>query len=272
MKTRPNSLVLVHGAGSGPWVYEGWRDCFPEVTVLAIDLQAGLEVATASHADYAQIVVEAAATLPAPVVLCGWSMGGLVVLQAAERVRPHSVVLLEASPPAEVQGFNPDTDVAYGVFDPEVVYGTFPPGMRARPESTRARAERKRGISIPTLPCPSLVIYGDAFREERGKAIARLYSSDEFDFPGLDHWALVREPRVRMTVGTGSASPPRPDEVQITLTKTVRSRGPSNSHKNTACRSPSASLPSTSGIVSEEAISAARTCDHGLRSPSCTCS
>lgn len=200
MKTRPNSLVLVHGAGSGPWVYEGWSDSFPGVTVLAVDLQDGIDVATASHADYAQSVVEAAATLPTPVVLCGWSMGGLVVLQAAEGVRPHRVVLLEASPPAEVQGCNPETEIADGVFDPEMVYGTFPPGMRARPESVRARAERKRGISIPTLPCPSLVIYGDSFREERGKALAQLYGSDEFDFPGLDHWALVREPRARTTV------------------------------------------------------------------------
>lgn len=192
--------MLVHGAGSGPWVYEGWSDCFPGASVIAPDLQDGIDVATASHADYVQMIVEAAATLAAPTVLCGWSMGGLVVLQAAERVRPHSVVLLEPSPPAEIQGFSSETDVADGVFDPEAVYGEFPPGMRARPESARARAERKRGISIPTLPCSSLVIYGDAFREERGKAVAQLYGSDELDFPGLDHWALVREPLVRMTV------------------------------------------------------------------------
>lgn len=200
MRTGPSSLVLVHGAGSGPWVYEGWSDDFPGLTVVAVDLQDRLDVATASHADYAQVVVEAAAMLAGPVVLCGWSMGGLVVLQAAERVQAHGVVLLEPSPPAEVQGFSPDTDVTDGAFDPEVVYGEFPAGIRARPESVRARAERKRGISIPTLPCPSLVIFGDEFREERGKAIARLYGSDESDFPGLDHWALVREPRVRMTV------------------------------------------------------------------------
>lgn len=71
---------------------------------------------------------------------------------------------------------------------------------------------------------------------------------------------------------TGSACRSQLDEVQIVLTKTVRSRGPSNSHKNTACRSPSASLPSRSGIVSEEDISAARTCAHGFWSASCTCS
>jgi len=55
------------------------------------------------------------------------------------------------------------------------VYGSFPSDMRARPESLFARAERKRGISVPSLPCPSLVIYGDEFREECGLTLVSLY-------------------------------------------------------------------------------------------------
>jgi len=200
MPAPPCSLLLVHGAGSGAWVYEGWSDCFPGIAVVAVDLQEGLDVAAASHGDYAGIVAEAATRLPAPVSLCGWSMGGLVVLQAANRARPHSVILLEPSPPGEIQGYSTDTEIANGAFDPEAVYGPFPPGMRARPESSRARAERKRGISVPSLPCASLVVYGDDFREERGKAVARLYGSDELDFPGLDHWGLVRDLRVRTMI------------------------------------------------------------------------
>ena len=202
----PRSLLLVHGAGSGPWVFEGWPESFPDITVATVDLQEGLDVATASHADYATEVADAAAALPAPVSLCGWSMGGLVVLEAAERVRPHSVILLEPSPPAEVQGHNPDTEVGQGTFDPEAVYGRFPPGIRARSESARARAERKRGISVPSLSCASLVVYGDTFRDERGKAIARLYGSDELDFPGFDHWGLVSDVRVRAAIAEWLAS------------------------------------------------------------------
>jgi hypothetical protein len=60
-----------------------------------------------------------------------------------------------------------------------------------------ARAERKRGISVPSLPCPSLVIYGDEFREERGLTLVSLYGSEGYDAPGLDHWGLVRDRRVR---------------------------------------------------------------------------
>jgi pimeloyl-ACP methyl ester carboxylesterase len=134
------------------------------------------------------------------VSLCGWSMGGLAVLQGAGRVRPHSVVLLETSPPAEAQGVDESVEPHPGSFDPEEVYGAFPAGMQARPESLLARLERKRGISVPSLPCPSLVVTGDDFRDERGEAVANVYGSELIDFPGLSHWDLVRSPEVRLAV------------------------------------------------------------------------
>ncbi len=196
----PSSLLLVHGAGSGPWVYDEWPEAFPSLRVAAVDLQEGLEVGTASMSDYADRVVAAARALPRPVSLCGWSMGGLAVVQAAARARPHSVILIEPSPPGEVQGFDADVAMVAGTFDPEDVYGRFPAGVPARPESSLARAERKRGISVPELPCPSLVIYGDEFGDERGTPIASLYGSEERDFPGLDHWDLVRNSRVREAI------------------------------------------------------------------------
>jgi pimeloyl-ACP methyl ester carboxylesterase len=113
------SVVLAHGAGSGPWVFDAWPAALPGLEVAAPDLHAGLDVAHASMADYAESVVTAAARLPDPVALCGWSMGGLAVLMAAEKVEPAAVVLLEPSPPGEVQGFEPDIQPAPGAFDPE---------------------------------------------------------------------------------------------------------------------------------------------------------
>ena len=197
---RASSLLLVHGAGSGPWIYDDWPEAFPSLRVEALDLHEGLDVARASMSDYAARVVAATHDLPQPVALCGWSMGGLVVLQAAARARPHGAILIEASPPAELQGFNPDVPVRRGTFDPEAVYGSFPEGVQARPESALARAERKRGISVLELPCSSLVIYGDEFREERGPPIAELYGSEQREFPGLNHWALVLDRRVREAI------------------------------------------------------------------------
>jgi pimeloyl-ACP methyl ester carboxylesterase len=189
--------VLVHGAGSDPRVFDGWRGAFPGIDLIAVDLHAGLDVGEASMSDYADRVVAEAARADTPVALCGWSMGGLVVLQAAGRVLPDAVVVIEPSPPAEIQGFHADAGLEWGTFDPEQVYGRFPAGMAARPESLPARAERKRGISVPSLPCRSLVISGREFAEERGRRVAELYGSEWLRFPQLDHWGLVltTEPR-----------------------------------------------------------------------------
>jgi pimeloyl-ACP methyl ester carboxylesterase len=202
----PASIVLVHGAGSGPWIYDTWVDSFPGLHCAAPDLQVGLDVSRASMDDYAARVAAAAVDCQPPVSLCGWSMGGLVAMLAALTLEPppHSLILIESSPPAEVQGLHPEINLETvdGTFDPEVLYGPFPADVPARPESELARAERKRGISIPRLPCRSLVIYGDEFPDERGRQIAHRYGSGWRAFPGLSHWDLVRDQRAREAIAT----------------------------------------------------------------------
>jgi pimeloyl-ACP methyl ester carboxylesterase len=189
------SLILVHGAGSGPWVFEGWDAPFADVELEAVDLHAGLNVAEAAMSNYAAVVARGADLLPRPLALCGWSMGGLAAMVAARQARAERLVLLEPSPPGESQGFDPEIPLESGTFDPAEAYGAFPPGVRARPESRLARSERRRGVSVPGLPCPALVVYGDKFADERGRAVARLYGCEELSLPGLDHWGLVRDGR-----------------------------------------------------------------------------
>jgi pimeloyl-ACP methyl ester carboxylesterase len=178
-------------------VFDGWATAFPGLEVEAVDLMAGLNVAEASMSNYAAVIVRAAEWLPRPVALCGWSSGGLAAMLAARQAEADFLILLESSPPGEVQGFDESVELRAGTFDPEETYGAFPPGMRARPESLLARAERKRGISVPDLPCPALVIYGDEFSEERGRALAARYGAEELAFPGLDHWGIVLDEKVR---------------------------------------------------------------------------
>jgi len=199
-RSLPASLLLIHGAGSGPWIFDNWYQWFPEIVVSAVDLQESLDVERASMADYADAVIAAARQLPGPVSLCGWSMGGLVALLVSQQLRPHSLVVIEPSAPAEIQGVHPEVELSLGGFDPEEVYGRFPAGQPVRVEASLARAERKRGISAPTIPCPSLVVYGREFPDKRGRAIARLYDADELDFPDLDHWALITDVRVPQTI------------------------------------------------------------------------
>jgi pimeloyl-ACP methyl ester carboxylesterase len=194
------SVILVHGAGSGPWVFDGWGDVFRGLEVEAVDLHAGLNVAEAAMSNYAAIVARAADPLPRPVAVCGWSMGGLAAMLAARQADAALLVLLEPSPPGEVRGFDPDVPLERGTFDPEGAYGPFPPGVRARPESLLARSERRRGVSVPSLPCPALVVSGDEYAEARGRDVAGVYSCEELFVPGLDHWGLVRDATVAAAV------------------------------------------------------------------------
>jgi hypothetical protein len=120
-------------------------------------------------------------------------------MMASDEVAPDALVLIEPSPPAETQGAA-EVPAATGAFDAEEVYGAFPDGVAARPESVRARADRKRGISVPKLPRRSLVVFGDEFEHDRGRVLASHYGVESAHFPGLDHWDLVTDPRVRQRI------------------------------------------------------------------------
>lgn len=99
-------------------------------------------------------------------------MGGLVALMACASLELAGLILSEPSPPAEVQGFDDSHELRQGAFDPEEAYGSFPPGIASRWESQLARDERKRGIPVPSIPCPCLVLWGKEFATDRGKSVA----------------------------------------------------------------------------------------------------
>ena len=192
----------MHGAGSGPWAFDGWAESFPAVRVEAVDLHEGLDVAEASVEDYANAVVRAAAALPRPLAVVGWSLGGLVALVAAERVQPDALVLLEASPPLEVQGRREEVVPRPGTFDPIDAGAKPPPGMPYRRESTFAMGERERGVSVPRLPASTrtLVVFGDELRHDRGPVLAEHLAADALDVGPASHWDLVRDERIRARI------------------------------------------------------------------------
>lgn len=193
-------MLLVHGAGSDPRIFDSWTDAFPVAVLRAVDLQDGVDIQRASMSDYASAIERAARSCPRPLAAVAWSMGGLVTMMAAETLDAMCPVALEPSPPAEIQGWYSGSTIDSATFDPEVVYGSFPSGIRSRPESSFARAERKTGISVPRLPCPSLIVSGSEFSVERGSRVAAFYRSDELRFPRLDHWELVLDRRVRTAI------------------------------------------------------------------------
>lgn len=187
-------LVLVHGATSGPWVFEPWVGRFPTFEVRVPDLQAGLVVERASMADYAARVVAAAGGPGA--VVAAWSMGGLVAMLAAQQQRPAALVLVEPSLPRELGRHDPAVVPTVGLYDAESMYGPLPPGTRHRPESRFALGERQRGMRIPRIDCPLLVIASSTYPTSRGSDVVDHYGGELLEFPGLDHASVITAPEV----------------------------------------------------------------------------
>jgi len=196
-------IVLVHGATSGPWVFDGWAALWPHDDVRIPDLHEGLDVAHATMSDYADKVLAEEGqqrVTHQPVILCGWSMGGLVAMMAALRCKPAALVVIEPSAPSQIGGGDPYWPLEPGLYDAEFTYGPSVPGMLHRPESLYARSERKRGISVPVVPCPMLVVAGHEYVDTRGRPVADHYGAELMEFPTLSHFQLVVEPRVREAV------------------------------------------------------------------------
>jgi pimeloyl-ACP methyl ester carboxylesterase len=192
---RPEAALLIHGASTGPWIFDGWASWFSPAAVTAIDLQAGLRLEYASMELYAGAVIAEAGRLPWPLLLCGYGMGGLVALMTARTLRPELLVLIEPFPPAEVMGDHSNITVSPGTYEPE----ESDPRVRLRSESALARSERLRGVSVPPpLRCRSLVVRGES--ATAATSVAQLYGSEELVFPGLDHLGLVLDQRVPRAV------------------------------------------------------------------------
>ncbi len=106
------SVLMVHGAFCGGWVFDGFAESFRAAgcEVAAPDLPGHAPgdpreaVAGRSMRDYATAIVEAAEALPAPPVLIGHSLGGLVALMAAAATPIRALALLAPSPPWGVSG------------------------------------------------------------------------------------------------------------------------------------------------------------------------
>jgi len=63
-----------------------------------------------------------------------------------------------------------------------------------------ALSERERGISVPKVDCPLLVVVSGTYAETRGSPIADFYNGDLLSFPDLHHVSLVKDGDVRAAI------------------------------------------------------------------------
>ena len=192
------SLLLVHGAANGAWVWDTWRRHLQPfgwvVNVLDLrghgrSLPVDFSLVTMEDyvADLTSVAGQIAAGTGAHPVVGGWSMGGLITMMyAASHPETPALLLFAPSPPFEVAG-RADAEVVRRTpsapFGPEL-YGLHPDDLEASREALQdltgeearavlanvrgaresglARRQRQRGIKVPSeaVNAPSLVIAG----------------------------------------------------------------------------------------------------------------
>jgi pimeloyl-ACP methyl ester carboxylesterase len=231
---------MVHGAFCGGWVFKRFAQPFADAghAVIAPDLPGhapGVRPEAAvglSMNDYADHVAAVARRLEAPPVLVGHSLGGLVSLMAAARMRTAGVVLLAPSPPWGVSGSTMEEAVsavslyALGPYWAQTIQPDYPtlrrygvdrltsPERRAvfdrmTPESGRALFEILNWWLDPLMTtlvhpdrigAPILALAGERDVVHPPATVlesARRLGAQAKVLPAMSHW-LVAEPGWRM--------------------------------------------------------------------------
>jgi pimeloyl-ACP methyl ester carboxylesterase len=230
------SLLLVHGAANGAWVWDAWRAALRpygwEVNVL--DLRGhGRSLPTDMNEvtmelyvqDLESVAGQIAAVQGKHPVVGGWSMGGLVAMMYAAKpeVEVPGLLLFAPSPPLEVQGRTPADELrnyALTPFGPELYglhVGDLEASRAAMPdltdeeiarvlersagatESGLARRQRKSGISVPSVRAPAFVVYGDqdaSIDPAHSRKLAAHLGGDSMMVPGAGHWGIVYNQRI----------------------------------------------------------------------------
>ena len=201
------TVVAVHGAGGGGWEWGIWARVLVVhgFGVIAPDLKpssAGIE--KTSFLDYRAQVMDWCAGARGGLVLAGASLGGLLALAVAPRVRPAAMILVNPLPPAGV--------IARPLYDsrpPLVPWGrdrSLTATRRAMPDADDAARlyalrrwrdesgavlnEAREGVAVEVTHCPTLLFAGEHDADVpavASRSLAVRLSADFRQIPGASH-------------------------------------------------------------------------------------
>ena len=225
-------IIMVHGAFCGGWAFEAFRAPFEAAghAVLTPDLRGHGDddrpgaVAGLSMTDYAKDIAALCASQPAPPILIGHSLGGLVAQLAARRAPVKALILLAPSPPWGVAGSSMEEAVtAFGLMMGAAFAQSISPDrtlmrtysldrmpdvereatvQRLRPESGRALWEALNwwldpfmttSVGAEPIDAPCLVMVGQrdvVHPPMTARQTAQRLGADYLEMAGMSHWLL----------------------------------------------------------------------------------
>ena len=196
--------VMIHGAGGGGWEYKFWQTRFEQdgYRVIAPDLRpVNGDYAKTKLSDYVSQIVAASGAQPD--VLIGASMGGVLVLKAAEQLHPRAIVLVcstlpaglvpksEAKPYPDIIRWagGPYSDTLASMPDSDEQTRRFA-HPRWRDESGQVLNAIHDGVPVTKPECPVLSIIPDAddtIPSENQVVLSKWAKSDVLRFAGMSH-------------------------------------------------------------------------------------
>jgi len=198
-------VVMIHGAGGGGWEYDFWRPVWEKAgfEVSAPDmLPRNNHYAQTTFTDYLN-QTKTAAKGKRPLILVGASMGGILVLRAAETLKPDALILMNSTSPLGVsppKGGNPlppvviwengpiqDTRDSLPDGDEKTVLWAHP---KWRNESGAVLNTIRAGVRANPPTCPVLVVIGleDAdIPPANSMNLAKWANADVHSYVGTSH-------------------------------------------------------------------------------------
>jgi len=203
----PNVAIMIHGAGGGGWEYRFWKPVFGKAgwQVIAPDLvpaKGGLK--KTQFSDYVEQVIGWVPKKHGKVVLIGASLGGILALKAAERIKPDAIILINGVAPAGTYPAKKETEPIPDVIrwangplkdtrdampdsDEATILWAHP---QWRDESGSVLRTARAGIKATPPTCPVLVVIGSKDTDippAASRANAAWAKADVFEYVNTSH-------------------------------------------------------------------------------------
>jgi len=211
------TIVFLHGAYQGWWVYEDWQAYFASTgwRTIAFSLRnhpgsytlEDHQFLELQPADYVSDLLKVADWLDTPFVLVAHSMGGVAGQKAAERLPDLAALVLLGSGPPKGLGASRPKDLPSGrpsIPDYQQVrrhmFGTIEEGgyadfySRLVPETPSVMNRTGRGhvsVNPALIHAPVLAVDAENDRNQFGPAFVDFYSGDYIRVPGASHALML---------------------------------------------------------------------------------